>query len=291
MVTTGRSRTSSSSISSGALPFRTGCSGGSYSRGECASSSRGGSRTCSCATPIWGRSCKRRGSRQPSRRERSMSSAIPSAGYGTLIMLALLIAASVWLGTGAPLMGFPSLVYTHGWVVALWIAGYMVVPMTGFGVLGKRMAQLSRRTGAITVPDLFRERFGSSQVRLVALLFILLYMSFMMVAQFKAGGIIMKVAWPGSGVLAMGEDQAAFMLGAGSLESLQSEGVPADVVAKLQALGSEGFRSAAEMTKRLGDLLTAKDLAQYKDRIVKRSQQLDRLYLLGLVIFSLTVVG
>ena len=58
-------------------------------------------------------------------------------------------------------MGFPSLVYTHGWVVALWIASYMVVPITGFGVLGKRLAQLSRRTGAITVPDLFRARFDS----------------------------------------------------------------------------------------------------------------------------------
>jgi sodium/pantothenate symporter len=104
-------------------------------------------------------------------------------------------------------MGFPSLVYSHGWTVALWIAGYMVVPLTGFGVLGKRMAQLSRRTGAITVPDLFRERFNSPRTGAVALAFILLFMVFMMVAQFKAGAIIMKLAWPGA--FQMAEDAGA----------------------------------------------------------------------------------
>ena len=35
-------------------------------------------------------------------------------------------------------MGFPSLVYSHGWVVGLWIASYMLVPLSGFAVLGKR---------------------------------------------------------------------------------------------------------------------------------------------------------
>src|SRR5438876_8855308 len=120
----------------------------------------------------------------------------PTVGVGALLALLVFVAASVWLGTvaqrivskgsflkgfflgnrglgawalaltatvqsGGTFMGFPSLVYTHGWIVALWIAGYMVVPITGFGVLGKRMARLSRMTGAITVPDIFRARFNS----------------------------------------------------------------------------------------------------------------------------------
>jgi SSS family solute:Na+ symporter/sodium/pantothenate symporter len=168
-----------------------------------------------------------------------------SAGYGTLFALCLLIGASVWLGTiaqrvverssfvkgyfignrglgawalaltatvqsGGTFMGFPSLVYSYGWTVALWIAAYMVVPITGFGVLGKRVAQLSRRTGAITVPDLFRERYGDARVGVAALCFVLFFMTFMMVAQFKAGAIIMKVAWPGSGALAISEDVAVY---------------------------------------------------------------------------------
>src|SRR5262245_14596714 len=78
------------------------------------------------------------------------------------------LALTATVQSGGTFMGFPSLVYTHGWVVALWIAGYMVVPITGFAILAKRMAQLSRRTGAITVPDMFRERFGSPTAGLIA---------------------------------------------------------------------------------------------------------------------------
>src|SRR5579863_3996333 len=127
----------------------------------------------------------------------------PGVGYGTLVALVLFIIASMWIGmlankamssgtfmkgfflgnrglgawalaltatvqSGGTFMGFPSLVYTHGWIVALWIGGYMVVPITSFGVLGKRMAQLSRKTGALTVPDIFRARFNSPALGLTA---------------------------------------------------------------------------------------------------------------------------
>ena len=120
----------------------------------------------------------------------------PPAGFGAIVALVLFIAASVWLGTlaqkvversqfiqgyfqgnrglgawtialtatvqsGGTFMGTPSLIYTYGWIVALWIGSYMVVPITGFGLLGKRIAQISRRTGAVTMPDLFRARYGS----------------------------------------------------------------------------------------------------------------------------------
>jgi SSS family solute:Na+ symporter/sodium/pantothenate symporter len=111
--------------------------------------------------------------------------------------------------SGGTFMGFPSLVYTHGWIVALWIASYMVVPITGFAVLGKRFAQLSRRTGAITIPDLFDARYGDQRVGLLASLAIMSFMTFLMLAQFKAGAIVMKLAWPGSGALALAENTAA----------------------------------------------------------------------------------
>jgi sodium/pantothenate symporter len=171
----------------------------------------------------------------------AQSPAVPSVGYGAMAMLLLFIMGSMWIGvianratessgfmkgfflgnrglgawalaltatiqSGGTFMGFPSLVYSHGWIVALWIGSYMVVPITGFGILGKRLAQLSRRTGAITVPDLFRTRFHSPALGLTCTIFILLYLSFMMFAQFKAGAIIIKLAWPGSGELALSEE-------------------------------------------------------------------------------------
>jgi sodium/pantothenate symporter len=163
------------------------------------------------------------------------------AKYGTLVALFLFIAASVWLGTlaqrvvknssfvkgfflgnrglgawavaltatvqsGGTFMGFPSLVYSHGWIVALWIGSYMVVPITGFGLIGKRIAHISRHTGAITMPDLFRERFGSPTLGLITSLLIIVFMSAMMVAQFKAGATVMKLAAPGGDFLSLSED-------------------------------------------------------------------------------------
>ena len=179
--------------------------------------------------------------------------ASPKPGIGTMIALVIFIAASVWLGTlaqkvvskgsfvkgfflgnrglgawavaltatvqsGGTFMGFPSLVYSHGWIVALWIGSYMVVPITGFGIVGKRIAQISRQTGAITMPDLFRERFKSPALGLVTSLLIIIFMTSMMVAQFKAGATVMKLAWPGSGFLSFAEDadspiDQAYLLG------------------------------------------------------------------------------
>lgn len=179
------------------------------------------------------------------------ASQMPSPGIGALIALVLFIAASVWLGTlaqrvversqfiqgyfqgnrglgawtialtatvqsGGTFMGFPSLVYTYGWIVALWIASYMVVPLTGFAVIGKRIAQISRQTGAVTMPDLFRARFASPAAGLVSSLLIIVFMTIMMFAQFKAGAVVMKIAWPGSGSLAIadtGQIDTVYLIG------------------------------------------------------------------------------
>jgi SSS family solute:Na+ symporter/sodium/pantothenate symporter len=96
-------------------------------------------------------------------------------------------------------MGFPALVYSHGWALALWLSGHMVIPLAAFGLLAKRVAHLSRRTGSITVPDLLRERFGDGRVGGVASLLILFFMVFSLIGQFKAGALLVKMAWPGAG--------------------------------------------------------------------------------------------
>jgi Na+/pantothenate symporter len=88
-------------------------------------------------------------------------------------------------------MGFPSLIYTHGWVLALWIASYMLVPVVGMGLLGKRVNRLARQSGAVTVPDLIKARFKSETVGMIATLLVLFFMFFYLLAQFKAGSKIM----------------------------------------------------------------------------------------------------
>ena len=98
--------------------------------------------------------------------------------------------------SGGTFMGFPSLVYSFGWVVGLWIASYMVAPLTVLGVLGKRIGKISRRTGAITLPDLFRERFGSPALGLLTSLVVIFFLTCNLVPQFTAGARIMKIVLP-----------------------------------------------------------------------------------------------
>jgi len=96
--------------------------------------------------------------------------------------------------SGGSFSGFPSLIYTNGWVMALWIASYMVVPLTAMALLGKRLNQVSRVSGSVTVPDVFRDRFNSPTLGLVATVLIFCFLVFNMIAQFKSGALTLKTA-------------------------------------------------------------------------------------------------
>ncbi len=96
--------------------------------------------------------------------------------------------------SGGSFMGFPALIYTNGWIMALWIAGYMVVPLCTMGVLGKRINQASRLSGAVTIPDLLRDRYQSPLLGLLTSIILILFLGVNLVAQFKAGGLLMLEA-------------------------------------------------------------------------------------------------
>ncbi len=94
--------------------------------------------------------------------------------------------------SGGSFTGFPAKIYTHGWILALWIASYMVVPICGMGLLGKRINQVARKAGAITVPDILRARYESAAFGLISTTLIVFFMAFNLVAQFKAGSLILE---------------------------------------------------------------------------------------------------
>ena len=94
--------------------------------------------------------------------------------------------------SGGSFTGFPSKIYTHGWILGLWIGSYIVVPICGMGLLGKRINQIARKTGAITIPDVLRDRFGSPRFGLLSTFLIIFFMSVNLVAQFKSGSLILK---------------------------------------------------------------------------------------------------
>jgi sodium/pantothenate symporter len=89
-------------------------------------------------------------------------------------------------------IGFPALIYSYGWVLAFWVASYMIYPLTAMGIFGKRLNQIARKSGAITVPDVLRDRFDSPALGLMAALAIAFFTTCNLVAQFKAGAIIIE---------------------------------------------------------------------------------------------------
>lgn len=99
--------------------------------------------------------------------------------------------------SGGSFIGFPSLVYTHGWVVALWIGSYMIVPLVSMGLLAKRVNQVARKTGAITIPDMLRDRFESPAFGILSTALIAFFLTFNLVAQFKGGSVILQTLMTG----------------------------------------------------------------------------------------------
>ena len=107
-------------------------------------------------------------------------------------MWAFALTYAATLASGGSFMGFPALIYTHGWTLAWWICGYMVVPLVAMGLFAKRLNQIGRIAGAITIPELLRKRFASNPVGNTATLLLLFFMFFYLLAQFKAGAVIMQ---------------------------------------------------------------------------------------------------
>lgn len=130
-------------------------------------------------------------------------------GSRSLGMWAFALTFAATSASGGSFMGFPSLVYARGWSVALWIAGYMLVPIVAMGLLAKRMNQFSRQTDSITIPELLRRRMESSAIGVLATWFIVFFMIFNLVAQFTAGSKILQTLLSGVPLF----DQLAMSLG------------------------------------------------------------------------------
>ena len=94
-------------------------------------------------------------------------------------------------------MGFPSLVYTFGWVGRALDRLVHGRPADGpRASWGSGSASSRGKTGAITLPDLFRERFGSPTLGMLTSLLVMFFLICNLVAQFTAGARIMKIVLP-----------------------------------------------------------------------------------------------
>src|SRR5579884_78293 len=191
------------------------------------------------------------------------------------------VATSVSAGS---MVGFPSLIYRNGWVMALWIAGYMMAGLVSKGVLAKRLNQVSRLSGAITVPDVLRDRFQSPLLGLLASVFLLIFLVFNLWGQFKAGGLIMRQA-----------------LG-GVRETGPYEAVRSGTAGALNRTGAWRQQAAAQERARFLGVLAVAPEAGFPAGVpwgglkeASRSESFYNVeypdYVLGILIFALTVIA
>lgn len=101
-----------------------------------------------------------------------------------------------WIATqasGGSFIGVPALAHTNGYSLLLWISGYVISILVGFGLLAQRIAYIGRRTGALTFPDLLRDRYESPAIGMVSgVALIVLYTGYI-VAQYVAGARVLEV--------------------------------------------------------------------------------------------------
>ncbi|MBM82683.1 MAG: hypothetical protein CMJ78_19135 [Planctomycetaceae bacterium] len=105
------------------------------------------------------------------------------------------VLAMSWVATlasGGSFLGYPSLVYSYGWSMALWVSGSTVTALVGIGIVGKRINRLARQTGALTLVDLLRDRYQSNAVGVAYACVIVFVTSVYLMAQFVAGGKILQ---------------------------------------------------------------------------------------------------
>ena len=113
-------------------------------------------------------------------------------GSRSLGVVALTLTFGATSASAGSFAGFPSLIYAHGWSLALWIASYMVVPLCAMGLLGKRLSVVSKATGAVTIPDLLRARFESPALALLSTGLLALLLCVYLIPQFTLAALIMQ---------------------------------------------------------------------------------------------------
>ncbi len=110
----------------------------------------------------------------------------------SLGVIALALTFGATSASAGSFAGFPSLIYAHGWVLALWIASYMIFPLCGMGLLGKRLSHVAHKIEAITIPDVLHARFESPALALLSTILLALLLCVYLIPQFTLAALIME---------------------------------------------------------------------------------------------------
>lgn len=100
--------------------------------------------------------------------------------------------ATSWT-SGGSFIGTPSIYYTYGWTALLWQAGAGLLGILGLIAIGRRLVTISRESNALTLPDLFIDRYEKRSIGVLSALIILIFGAAYMVSQYIAAAIILEL--------------------------------------------------------------------------------------------------
>lgn len=109
---------------------------------------------------------------------------IGNRGLGGFVLAMTTIAT---YGSVSSFVGGPGQAWNIGWGWVYMAAVQVTTLFLLYGILGKKMALVSRRLGAVTVIDVIRERYQSNALAIVAALVMIVFFATTMIAQFVGG--------------------------------------------------------------------------------------------------------
>ncbi len=109
---------------------------------------------------------------------------IGSRGLGAFVLAMTTIAT---YGSVSSFVGGPGQAWSIGWGWVYMATVQVTTLFLLYGILGKKMALVSRRLGAVTVIDVIRQRYQSNALAVAAALVMITFFATTMIAQFVGG--------------------------------------------------------------------------------------------------------
>lgn len=106
-------------------------------------------------------------------------------------------------GSVSSFVGGPGQAWSIGWGWVYMAAVQVTTLFLLFGILGKKMALVSRKLGAVTVIDVIRERYQSNVLATLSALIIVVFFATTMIAQFVGGAKLFEAVTGYSYVLGL----------------------------------------------------------------------------------------
>ena len=114
---------------------------------------------------------------------------VASGSFGAVLVFFIAVGETYGIGT---MIGVPGAVYSNGVAYALWFLGYILLGFVVGYFVNPLVWRIGRVSGAVTMPDCFKWRFGSRGLELLSAVICICFLLPWMQMQFAGLAVILK---------------------------------------------------------------------------------------------------